>query len=228
MKSGKTNKQVLVLGAGFAGIRAALDVSRQSPDTRVILVSHNDYHLYHPSLYEVATAVRSDRSALELKNTVAVPVSEIIKRYRNIIFKQGWVKNDDIDRRVIQTDGGDLAYDYLVIALGSVPDYYNVPGLDKHAFALKTFEDAVRLRNHIAQMLAQFSLTRDNSYLNFVIGGGGFTGVELAGELINYLKHLLRRERDITPMVWVVEGSNQVLSGLNAKVSRTASRHLEN
>src|SRR3989344_794883 len=223
-----TAKQIVVLGAGFGGVRATLRLSKYLPEGRIILVSHNDYQIYHPTLYEVATAMRSDGDAFLLKGTLAFPIRDILVKCTNVTFKQAWVLRIDVDRKIVQTDDGDLMYDFLVIALGSETDFFNIPGLAVHSLPLKTFEQAIAIRNRIAEALDQYKKTNDESYLHFVIGGGGFTGVEFSAELSNYLRHLGRREKiSKQPVLWLLEGANQLLPGFPAPLASRVKRRLE-
>lgn len=225
----KNDKQIVILGAGFAGIRAALNTAKFLPNSNIVLVDRKNHHLYHPDLYEVATSLRFDADALSLKGTVAIPVDDIVGHRENITFKQAVIKEVDIDRRMVRTDDGDLAYDYLVVAMGSVVDYFGVPGLAENALSLKTFKDAVKIRNSVDLAFKEFARMRDKSYLNFVIGGGGFTGVELAAELVAYLKHLSNREKGTVPMVsvWVIEGSEHLFGSMSPDLSRVVAERLE-
>src|SRR3989344_5606556 len=225
----QNTKQVVVLGAGFAGLRAALVLAKKLNNDRIVLADHRSYHTFHADLYEVATAVRVKANALTLKRTVAIPIADIVSRRKKITFKQAWVANIDLDRKIVRTDGGDLIYDALVVALGSVVDYYDISGLTEHGLPLKTFDDAVRVRNHIEKALAEYARTRDESFLNFIIGGGGFTGVELAGELMRYIQHLLERAKGPRPAatVWLIEGANQLLPGFPAEIAKKIQTRLE-
>lgn len=221
-------KQILILGGGFAGVRSALSVAKIRPRDNVVLVSHNSFHLYHAALYEVATAVKTESTALLLKGTVAVPFLDIVKKYKNLTFKQGWVTNIDLDRRIVQTDDGDLAYDGLVVALGSTSDDYGIPGLSENSVALKSFNDAVEIRNRVEAALKKYKETNDGSYLTFVIGGGGFTGVELSAELVNYIKHLYRHFGEMPKYrLVVIEASSQLLMGLPLSISNQVAEYLE-
>ena len=230
MAKQKTNKQrqIVVLGAGFAGLRTGLSLARQSVENRIIIVDHSPYHVYHPTLYEVATSVRSDASAVALKGTVLLDNASILKRFQNITFKQAWVKSIDVDRKIVHTDDGDLAYNGLVVALGSKTDFYDIPGLKEYSFTLKSFEDAVRIRNHVDEVINSYQQTRDLACLNFVVGGGGFTGIEFAAELTNYLKHL-RASLPALPAVYVhvIEGAPQILPGLPQEVSARIAERLQ-
>src|SRR3989338_4235105 len=145
----QTQKQIVILGAGFAGLRAALDIAKGLPHDRVILVDQKPFQVYHPALHEVATSLRWQADVFMLKGTVAVEIDDVVARRKNITFKQAKVELVDVNKRIVRTDTGDLAYDYLVIALGSKTDYYGIPGLDQSALPLKTFEDGVKIRNRI-------------------------------------------------------------------------------
>jgi NADH dehydrogenase len=223
-------KQVVILGGGFAGLGTALGLARSHPSLKIVIVDKNSYFSYHPGLYETATSSKSTATAAVLKGTVALHFGEILARYTNITFRQAYISEIDTDRRLVRTDNGDLSYDVLVVALGSQPDYFNIPGLSDYALTLKSFEDSVRIRNHVSDALGLYQKTHDPSCLNFVIGGGGFSGVEFAGELVGYIKHLIGGNKNYhaPANVIIVEAASQLLSGMSSDVSAKAYERLKN
>jgi NADH dehydrogenase len=170
---------VVIIGAGFAGMNAAKALRKAPVD--VTIIDRNNYHKFQPLLYEVAMA------GLE-PDDIAHNVREIFRGARNVRFRMGTVEAIDADaQQLALRDGATVAYDYLILAAGAVTNYFGVEGADQHAFPLKNLSDAVELRNHVLQ---QFELyDRDpaqapDGRLTFVLVGGGPTGVEMAGALV--------------------------------------------
>ena len=160
---------------------------RRDPSVRIHLVDRHTYHLLETRLHE--RAVR--------KAEVTVPLTRFLEKRPNVTFHLGEVTRIDLDARSVELDFGrsqttdptprQLRYDYLVIALGSKTNFYQIPGLETHAFQLKELADSERIREHTERMFAmaasETNLNRRKEYLRVVIGGGGLTGVELAAEM---------------------------------------------
>jgi NADH:ubiquinone reductase (H+-translocating) len=191
----ETTQRVLILGGGFAGLNTAAHLEKLlagRPDVAITLVSRDNYSLFTPMLSEVAGG------GIEPSHIVN-PVRGILKR---TAFREGIVRRIDLERREVETEHPQshapavLGYDRLVIALGSVTNYRNLPGVAEHAFALKTMADAQAVRDHVLDVLEQASLVEDPAgracMLTFVIAGGGFSGAELCGALEAYLRRALR------------------------------------
>lgn len=177
--SDSAQPHVVIVGAGFGGLEAAKELRDTS--VRVTLVDRNNYHKFQPLLYEVAMA------GLEPDN-IAHNVRNIFQGSENIHFRLGTVVGLDPDRRTIEFHGGDvLPYDALILAAGAVNNDFGIPGVREHAFPLKNVSDAVNLRNHVLRQFERYDRTReqaDSGILTFVIVGGGPTGVEMAGALV--------------------------------------------
>ncbi len=170
---------VVIIGAGFAGMNAAKALRKAPVD--VTIIDRNNYHKFQPLLYEVAMA------GLE-PDDIAHNVREIFRGARNVRFRMGTVEAIDADaQHLALQDGATVSYDHLILAAGAVVNYFGVGGAEEHAFPLKNVPDAVALRNHV---LKQFELyDRDpaqapDGQLTFVLVGGGPTGVEMAGALV--------------------------------------------
>jgi len=201
---------LLILGAGFAGLGAAVKLKKA--DVAITLVDQNDYHTFQPLLYQVANSILEP-------STVGEPIENIINGQKNLTFKQVPVTHIDLqERRVQLADMKPLTYDYLVLALGANVNYFGVLGAAEHAFPLYTLADAIQLRNHILQ---QFDLVDkdpsqiEEGVLNFVILGGGPTGVETAGALAEFIFHDISNKYPHVPVdkaqVILVEGSTSLL-----------------
>jgi len=187
------NPRVVIAGAGFGGLTCARALKHAPVD--VLMVDRNNYHLFTPLLYQVA-------SALLDPGEIARPVRSLIRPNANVDFKQAEVIGADLDGRRLLTDRGDIPYDYLVLATGSQSDYFGNESLAQHALGLKDLEEGLALRNRI---LSQFEASRwaadaaqRRVLLTFAVVGAGPTGVELAGSMVELIHLVLRKDyRDL-------------------------------
>jgi NADH dehydrogenase len=212
----KTKKQkVVIVGAGFGGLKAALDLSRQ-PGFDVTLVSENDEFRYYPSLYRTATGAGREVSS--------IPLVEIIDP-KEIKFIQAKVSSLDRAQKHIKTqDGQEVTYDYLVLALGVVTNYFNIPGLQERSYGIKSLEDAEDLKKHLHRQI----IDERKPDIHYVVIGAGPTGVELAGALGEYINYICK-QHDIKKRslhVDLVEASQRVLPRSSRRISRRVSKQL--
>ena len=170
--------RIVVIGAGFGGLWAARILARGDVD--VLVVDRNNYHTFLALLYQVAAA------ELEAED-IAYPVRSIFWKLPNIDFVLAHARRINLQTRVIETDGEAIPYDYLILATGSIPYSFGMPGVEENAYFLKTLEEAVTLKNHIICCFEAAAREKNEakreSLLTFVIVGGGATGVEYAGAL---------------------------------------------
>lgn len=226
MAGGKP-QQVLILGGGFAGVRAALNLGRafrNDPSVQLTLIDRLGVHEYHACFYEVATAEQLDATARDLAVTSCVPLKEIL---RGLPVRVVRATVDEIQprRRTVVTDRGRFRYDALIVGLGSTTHYWGIPGLAKHSLTLKTLDDAIRIRRRVEAVVRAATQRR----AEIVIGGGGFSGCELAGELVNFIHRIARRYHGHTRNVrlTVVEACPQLLPGLPARVAEIVQQRLK-
>ena len=188
---------VVILGGGFGGVRVALDLAKRRA-ANIVLIDRNSYHSLPTHYYEVATAFepehknesRMDRSKIfhELIRSAAIPLEDIFGRFDAVKLVRGEVSRvDPKTRRVILEGGRVFSYDYLVIALGSATNYFGISHLEDNSLGLKTVMEAANVRNRIDELFLQ---TPKHKKVRVVVGGGGFTGVELAAELVGYMNKL--------------------------------------
>mgnify|MGYP001596618907 CR=1 FL=1 len=174
---------ILILGAGFGGISTALSLEKKigrRSDYKITLVDRNSFHLFTPSLYEVATVygLIEDGFAQYLRTSVAVPIAEILKN-KKVDFIQAEIKEINLKEKYVLTNGGNrFEFDYLVVALGGETEFYGIPGVKDYAFNFKTIDDAVAIYKKILDIR-----TGKTKTLKIGVIGGGFTGVEVAAEL---------------------------------------------
>ena len=185
--------KVLILGGGFGGVRVALDLDRKlKGQVQITLVDRNNYHLFLPSLYEVASAygVKKDPFAVKMRKTVCVPYGEIFSG-KSINFIQAEISMVDLKTKNVRTKGGEvLFYDYLVIALGSQTADFGIPGVKEYAYQFKSIEDAIAINLKIGKLVKKMASGKKMDPLKILIGGAGFTGIEFAAELSCCIKKI--------------------------------------
>ncbi|MDD5602494.1 MAG: NAD(P)/FAD-dependent oxidoreductase [Eubacteriales bacterium] len=222
------SKKVVILGAGYAGIEAALKLHKnmkKEDDIEISLIDKNSYHTLLTELHEVA----GNRIPEE---GIRVPLKEIFK-YTGVKIIQDEIDNIDFKSGVISSLKNKYAYDYLIMATGSQPNYYGIPGMEENCFPLWSYENAITIREHIKACFNKASYIKEpaarKKLLTFVIGGAGFTGVEMAGELAQWKKSLCR-EYGIPsdePEIYLVEALPKILSNLKDKSINKAMNYLE-
>ncbi len=176
-------RHVIVIGGGFAGVGCARRLAHHG-DVRVTLIDKHNYHQFQPLLYQVATSQLAP-------SDVGYSLRKLFQGEENVRVKLGEVASLDPEARSLTTtDGEQLAADDLVLAAGSVPNFFHTPGADEHAFPLYSLDDAQRLRSRILVVFEDADRDHDRiaqGALNFVVVGGGPTGVELAGALADLI-----------------------------------------
>ena len=225
--------RVVILGGGFGGIATAQRLEQlftHDPNLEITLVSQSNYLLFTPMLAEVAS------SSLEAQH-ISAPVRATCRRTR---FHRADVAGIDTSSRVVSMRGGPslpteaLPYDHLVLALGSIPNYYGLPGLAEHSFALKTLEDATRLRNHVIALLEHAAEEPNEKerarQLTFVVAGGGFAGTEVIAELFDLVRSVLRYYPNIQtdePRFVLIHSGDRILPELSPELGDYALRKLQ-
>jgi NADH dehydrogenase len=182
-------KRVVIVGMGFGGIRAARVLAGKG--LAVVLVDRNNYHLFQPLLYQVATA------GLE-QESIAHSVRAMARHWPGTRFQLAEVTGVDFAGREIRTGAGSIPYDYLIIGAGSVTNYFGLESVARYAFDLKELADGETLRNHILtafeRAVVEPDPARQRALMTFVIVGGGPTGVEFAGALIELVHFVLAKD----------------------------------
>ena len=224
-------KKIIVAGAGFGGITAALKLARSlgslKKEYEIIIIDRHLHQLYTPALYEIAAIPSSSESDLSLKSGVLIPIDEIIKDKRIKFICDDLVSLDAKEKKITLEKNGGLEYEFLVLALGSETNYFSIPGLHEFGFPLKTFDDAIKLRDEIENKLEK------TNKLKIVVGGAGASGVELVAEFVNFVCSLKKadgKNKHKTNLCEVefilVEASPEILSGLEPWVREKAKKQL--
>jgi len=220
-------KQILIVGAGFAGLNAAKRL-RNVPGIAVTLLDRENHHLFQPLLYQVAMAALSPAD-------IAVPIRSLFAHVRNIRVLKAEVQRVDVDGRFVVTDSGEYQYDYLLLACGSQHAYFGHEEWERYAPGLKTLPQATEIRRRVLEAFEaaerdQNGETRRRD-LTFVVVGGGPTGVELAGAIGEMSRYTLARDfRSIDPRqtrVILIEAGPRILPSFDTKLAARAMRDLE-
>jgi NADH dehydrogenase len=218
-------ERVVIVGAGFAGLSAARHLRHE--DVEVTIVDVHNFHTFQPLLYQVATA------GLEPAD-VAYPVRAISGRQHNATFRHGRVRGVDLDtRRLALSDGTQVAYDRLIVATGAATGFLGVDGADKHTLPLYTLADARHLRNQVLRCLEAADAHPDDfdgGAPTFVVVGGGPTGVEMAGALLELLELAVRRDKmrldEKRTRVVLLEAGSRLLAAFTERASGYAEQTL--
>ena len=227
VQSGSVRQRVVVIGGGFGGIHAAQGLAHLPVD--VTLVDRRNYYLFQPLLYQVALAVLSP-------GDIAQPIRSLLREHKNIEVLMDEVVGFDVPLcRVHLKSGAQLEYDYLVVATGSTHSYFGKDEWAAVAPGLKTIEDATEIRRRVllAFELAERQMLESGTHpaLNFVIIGGGPTGVELAGAISDiarlYMTKDFRRIDPSSAQVFVLEGSPKILAAYPEDLQASARKQLE-
>ena len=217
---------VVILGAGFGGLRAAQALRKAA--VRVTIVDRRNHHLFQPLLYQVATAALSP-------GDIATPIRRIFRSQKNVEVVLAEVKSIDVEARKIILDDGEVPYDHLIVATGSTHAYFGRDDWEKFAPGLKSIDDATSIRRRV--LLAYEAAEREDdparrqAWLTFVIVGGGPTGVEMAGSLAEISRHVLSRDfRRFDPRearILLVEAGDRILAAFPEDLSAKAQKSLE-
>ncbi len=228
----RSRKKIVILGGGFAGVECARQLESgfgNDPEIQLVMVSEDNFLLFTPMLPQVASGMIETRH-------IVLPIRTICEKTK---FYEGRIKNIDPYGKLVTIWGtGDkrsisIHYDFLVIALGSETNFFGMADVEKNAYTMKTLNDAVMLRNRVIDMLEQAENETNpilrKSFLNFVVVGGGFAGIETAGELMDLLldarKYYPTIHKEELKVV-VLEALPMILPGFNQKLAEFAKEKM--
>jgi NADH dehydrogenase len=216
---------VVIIGGGFAGIAAARGLANQN--VRVTIVDKHNFHTFLPLLYQVATAMLEPAE-------VAYPIRTIFGKAKNVGFRHATVREVDHVRSVVVLEGGsEISFDHLIVATGAIASFFGIPGASQYALPLYSLADARKLRNRLLSSLEEADAASEEApvSLNFVIVGGGPTGVETSGALSELIRTVIKRDGlRIDPArvrVLLVDMAPRLLTPFPEKASQYAKRELE-
>lgn len=218
--------RIIIIGGGFGGIELVKNL--RDLNAQVVLFDKYNHHTFQPLLYQVAT------SALET-NSIVFPFRKRFAKNSNFYFRLGEVHLIKPEENCIETSIGSIRYDYLIIATGATTNYHGLADVEKNSMGVKTITDAIKLRNKIIRNMEVALLTDDkevmNSLMDYVIVGGGATGVELAGALSELKRHVFPKdykELDLSHMdIHLVESGPKLLAAMSPESSEKSCQFLE-
>lgn len=219
--------RIVVVGCGFAGLKFIQTIN--SKKYQIVLLDKNNYHTFQPLMYQVAT------SGLE-PDSITYPIRKIFKGKKRFHFRKTEVLSVDAEKKVVVTDKiGEVAYDHLVIAMGATNNFFGNKDFEKYTVPMKSLLESLDLRSMILQnfeeALNSNSIEEQNRLMNFVIIGGGATGVELAGALAELKEHVLPKDYpdlDVRRMeINLIEGSPSLLSAMSKNASEKSYKFLK-
>ncbi|MFZ0777713.1 MAG: NAD(P)/FAD-dependent oxidoreductase [Xanthobacteraceae bacterium] len=225
--SRKMRPHVVIVGAGFGGLWAAKTLA--NAPVKVVVIDRQNYHLFQPLLYQVATAGLSPAD-------IAAPIRGIVGKYRNVTVMLGSVESVDVLTRKVQIEGGrSVPYDYLILATGARHAYFGHDDWEPFAPGLKRIEDATEIRRRILLAFEEAENETDPNerrrLMNIAIVGGGPTGVELAGAIAELARRALAKDfRNIDPRaarIFLIEAGPSLLATMPADLSNDAQHRLE-
>jgi len=222
-------KNIVILGAGFGGLRAAMKLGKEVRhgklgDHKVILIDKNEYHTYTPTLYEISATSKEVANYIDLKAVNTFPVKKLIGK-RPIEFMKAEVVKIDVKKGNVHLDDGRrISYDHLIIALGAQSNFFDIPGLEENALDLKTFNDAVRIRDAVWTAVTG---AEANEEISIVIGGAGATGVEVAGEVQKWVAQLKSEGYNCKTKTTIINRNETILKGFDNTIVKKATRRLK-
>ncbi|MEL6974137.1 MAG: NAD(P)/FAD-dependent oxidoreductase [Bacteroidota bacterium] len=218
--------RVIIIGGGFGGIALAKKLARK--EVQVVLLDKHNYHTFQPLLYQVSTG------GLE-PDSIAYPIRKVLQGYSNFFFRLAEVLQVDTSAQTLQTNIGKIGYDYLVVATGSETNFFGNQNIMENSMAMKSIPQSLNLRSLILENFEQALLTDDlherDALMNFVIVGGGPTGVELAGALAEIKKGILPKDYpDLDTrraQINLVQSGDRILPAMSPVASEKAEKFLE-
>lgn len=218
--------KIVIIGGGFGGIELAKSLADKPVD--IIMLDKHNYHTFQPLLYQVATG------GLEA-DSIAFPLRKIFEGQKNFRFRIAEVMKINPEKNTLETTIGEIKYDYLVIATGSTTNFFGNKRIEHYSMPMKSIPEALNLRSMILQNLEEALLLTTKEarepYMNFVIVGGGPTGVELSGAIAELRNHILPKDypelNKDEMKVYLVEGLPKVLQVMSEQASSKASEFLK-
>lgn len=219
--------RVVIVGGGFGGMNLAKKLACRK-DFQVTLIDRNNYHFFPPLLYQVST------SFIEASN-ISYPFRRMFQKKNNLRFYLGEMERIDVENNIVETNTGNVEYDYLVLAMGTETNYFGMENVKKNALPMKNIDDALNLRNHLLMNMEKVVRMADGpereKLSNIVIAGGGPTGVEVSGMLAEMRKNIVRKDypelKNLRGNIYLVDAGKHLLGPMSSKSQNEAYKVLD-
>lgn len=224
-RSERSFPRVIIIGGGFGGVEVARRL--KDKEVEVLLIDRNNFHTFQPLMYQVATGTLA-------ADAISFPIRKMFKSQQNFRFRMAEVTEIDHAQRLVRTSVGDYDYDYLIVASGATSNFFGNKEVERYSLPMKSIHEALNIRSYVLQNLEEAVLRQNyhdrERFLNFVVVGGGPTGVELSGAIAEIQLHMLKKDYPELSQndmkVYLVEGTGKILSALSEKSSQDAERYL--
>ncbi|KAF1295608.1 NADH dehydrogenase [Enterococcus sp. JM4C] len=214
-------KEIVILGAGYAGLRTLRELQKSKEEFHITLVDQNTYHFEATDLHEVAAGTQP-------KEKITYPIKDVVNPEKTTFIQATVTKIDRDSQKVALATGQELAYDYLVVGLGFQSESFGIPGVSENALEMVDVDSAVKVNQHIHEMMRQYAATKNEDFLKIVVCGAGFTGIELLGSLVEGKKEMAEIA-GVTPdkiQIYCVEAVTRLLPMFDEKLADYAIKHL--
>ncbi|MFK4568113.1 NAD(P)/FAD-dependent oxidoreductase [Enterococcus sp. UD-01] len=216
------SKHVVILGAGYAGLRALHELQRGNEELRITLVDQNEYHFEATDIHEVAAGIQTSER-------ITYPIKDVVKK-ECTTFIQGTVEKIDSDKQLVfLKDHEAISYDYLIVALGYESESFGIPGVEEFSLKMVDIPTSEKVHQHLVAQMKAYKETKDENYLKIVVCGAGFTGIELLGSLVEGKKKLAEIA-DVAPekiQLYCVEAVTRLLPMFSEKLGGYGINHLK-
>lgn len=214
-------KEIVILGAGYAGLRALHVLQKSGADIHITLIDRNSYHYESTSLHEVAAGTQKDEK-------ICYDIKDVVDT-KKTTFIQGNVEKIDSDKKEVYVDQQTLPYDYLIVALGFQSESFGIPGVKENSLEMVDVKTADQVHKHIIEQMKQYKETKNEEYLRIVVCGAGFTGIELVGALVEGSKAFADiagvKPEDI--QIYCVEAVDKILPMFSDKLGQYCLKYLD-
>ena len=218
---------VVILGAGFGGIKAAKLLADKDVD--VTIIDKHNYHLFQPLLYQVSTSILSE-------DEISYPIRAFFHKNKNINFFMAEATGFEPENKIVKTTHGDVSYDYLIIATGATTNYFGMKSVEEHSYPMKTLRESTLLRNHLIRTFERASRVENDdalkkAFMTVVVVGGGPTGVEEAGAISELVYKCMKKDYHNLDMkdvdIKLIEATDKLLPMMPANLRKNTVEVLE-
>lgn len=213
-------KRIVILGAGYGGLRALKKLQESHPNAEIVIVNKNDYHCETTSLHEVAAGTTNAEK-------ICYPISCVIDKKQTVFVQDTVLRVNREEKKVILEQRDPIAYDYLLIALGFESESFGIQGIEEYSLAISDIPSVERIRRHIETQFAQWAEDHKDERLTIVVGGAGFTSFEFLGELTQRLPELIRRHNVDSSKVRIVCIESSVLPTFDRELASYGTSRLK-